>query len=54
MTEKNGQLYCDKCHQPVDEVYSVKLGNIMSFDLCDDCERQLELFAIDFLHGVKE
>ena len=54
MTEKDGQLYCDKCHDEVDDAFSAKLGNIMNFDLCDRCERELELIVIDFLHGVKE
>ena len=54
VTEKDGQLYCDKCHDEVDDAFSAKLGNIMNFDLCDRCERELELIVIDFLHGVKE
>ena len=54
MTTQDGQLYCDKCHDAVDEAFSAKLGNIMNFDLCDICERDLELIIIDFLHGVKE
>ena len=54
MTEKDGQLFCDKCGESVDETYNVKLGNIISFELCDNCERDLELIVIDFLHGVKE
>ena len=54
MTTQDGQLYCDKCHDAADEAFSAKLGNIMNFDLCDRCERELELIIIDFLHGVKE
>ena len=54
MSEKNDQLYCDKCCRSVDEINNVRLGNIMNFDLCDKCERELELIVIDFIHGVKE
>ena len=54
MTEKDGRLFCDKCNRAVDETFNVRLGNIMNFDLCDRCERELELIVIDFLHGVKE
>jgi hypothetical protein len=54
MTEKDNQLFCDKCNRAVDETFNVRLGSIMSFELCDKCERDLELIVIDFIHGVKE
>ncbi|MCL4447073.1 MAG: hypothetical protein M1556_01440 [Candidatus Thermoplasmatota archaeon] len=54
MVERNGTLICDKCGKAVEKIYAVALGNIMKIELCDDCERDLELFVIDFIHGVKE
>ncbi len=54
MTDKDRELSCNKCGKKVGEVYNVKLGKIMNFELCDSCERDLELIVIDFVHGVKE
>ena len=54
MTDRNGELFCDKCGRKVKEVRPVTIGNIMSFDLCGNCERDLEIIVLDFMHGVKE
>jgi NAD-dependent SIR2 family protein deacetylase len=54
MTVIDGEVYCDKCKKSFEGTYNVKLGNMMSFDLCGKCERELELIVIDFMHGVKE
>ena len=54
MVTKDDRIICDKCGSDSSEIHSVTLGNIMKFDLCDNCERNLELIVIDFIHGVKE
>ncbi len=54
MVERNEELICGKCGKRVQKTYSVELGSMMKFELCDDCERYLELIVIDFMHGVKE
>jgi DNA-directed RNA polymerase subunit RPC12/RpoP len=54
MTTKDGELLCDKCGRKVEQLSSVNIGDIMSFDLCGRCERDLEIIVLDFMHGVKE
>ena len=54
MVERNGNLICDKCGKAVEKTYAVAIGKIMKLELCDDCVRVLEIFVIDFIHGVKE
>ena len=54
MVERNETVICDKCGRAVERSYTVALGKIMKLELCDDCVRVLEIFVIDFIHGVKE